>query len=373
MTLLLTIIVGECGLRLARVQFPDRYRHDARRGWALREGSEGWARAEGQSYVKISSAGLRDREHAVAKPADTIRIAVLGDSYAEAVQVPAEKAFWAEMERDLRSCPRLLGNDIEVLNFGVSSYGTAHELLTLQEVVWPYSPDLVLTAFLTGNDFADNSDILAHVTYGPFFHLREGRLELDLSRNTHPAYKRAWRWLLRVSRIAQVLQAARASRDAERSKHTADNDGEIGLYDQVYLPPKTTAWRAAWEVTEALLLAMHDEVTSHGAELFMVTLSNGIQVNPDAALRERYAHRIGSEDLFYPDLTIASFARSHGIETYTLAPELRRRAEQQRTCVHGFSNAIPCEGHWNEEGHRVAGQMMAKALCEGPLLRRQAP
>src|SRR2546426_8189504 len=44
---------------------------------------EGWYRKEGVSYVRINSDGLRDREHSKSKPADTVRVAVLGDSYSE--------------------------------------------------------------------------------------------------------------------------------------------------------------------------------------------------------------------------------------------------------------------------------------------------
>lgn len=71
---------------------------DEARGYALRPGMEGWFRKEGESYVRINSDGLRDRQHTKAKPENTLRIAVLGDSYAEALQVPMEQAFWAVME-----------------------------------------------------------------------------------------------------------------------------------------------------------------------------------------------------------------------------------------------------------------------------------
>ena len=35
------------------------------------------------------------------------------------------------------------------------------------------------------------------------------------------------------------------------------------------------------------------------------------------------------------------------------------------TCLHGFDNAKPCGGHWNVEGHRLAGELIAEAICRG--------
>jgi hypothetical protein len=118
-------------------------------GAALIPNTEGWWRREGEAYIRINSAGLRDREHAIAKPPNTLRIAILGDSYAEAFQVPMERAFWSVLERTLAGCQALNGQDVEVINFGVSGYGTAQ---TLRHRVWPYHPDIVVLAFAAGND-----------------------------------------------------------------------------------------------------------------------------------------------------------------------------------------------------------------------------
>ena len=81
------VLLCELVLRLAGISFPNYYRWDSELGSSLRPGAAGrWTR-EGGSFVRISSHGLRDREHAIDKPAGSYRIAVLGDSYAEAFQV----------------------------------------------------------------------------------------------------------------------------------------------------------------------------------------------------------------------------------------------------------------------------------------------
>src|ERR1044071_5818088 len=137
------LLIFEICLRAVGFTYPIFYEPDASRGYALRPGMQGWYRKEGEAFVRINSDGLRDREHTKEKPPETFRIAVVGDSYAEAFQVAQGAAFWSVMERRLQDCPSLGGRRVEVINFGVSGYGTAQELITLRERVWEYSPDVV--------------------------------------------------------------------------------------------------------------------------------------------------------------------------------------------------------------------------------------
>jgi hypothetical protein len=140
-SLCVALVLGELSLRLIDFSYPIFYTYDDTVGVALRPGAEGWNRSEGEAFIKISSDGLRDREHSRKKPPNTVRIAVLGDSMAEALQVPQEATFWSVVERRVRDCGEFGARDVEVLNFGVSGYGTAQELLTLRHRVSEYAPD----------------------------------------------------------------------------------------------------------------------------------------------------------------------------------------------------------------------------------------
>ncbi len=102
--LLFGCLVAEIALRIAGYSYPEFYQPDEARGYALRPNMEGWYRKEGAAYIRISSEGLRDREHEKTKPADTIRIAVIGDSYPEALPVAVEETFWSIMAKKLEQC-----------------------------------------------------------------------------------------------------------------------------------------------------------------------------------------------------------------------------------------------------------------------------
>src|SRR5438045_210272 len=157
LSILFALLVGEVGLRIIGYTYPEFYTTDETRGYVLRPCTQGWYRKEGEAYVSINCAGLRDREHTKPKPPGTLRVAVVGDSYPEALQVDVADAFWAVAERKLQACPALGGRNIEFINFGVSGYGTTQELITLEQQVWAYQPDIILLAVTTNNATTDNS------------------------------------------------------------------------------------------------------------------------------------------------------------------------------------------------------------------------
>ncbi len=384
--ILIGALIAEVTLRVAGFSYPEFYQPDAARGYALRPGMEGWYRKEGQAYVRINSDGLRDREHSKSKPGGTFRIAVVGDSYPEALQVAMEESFWAVMERKLSECGAFDGKKIEVINFGVSGYGTAQELITLRERVWGYSPDLVMLAVTTNNDISDNVRSLKKTNQIPYFVYRDGNLALDDSftrtssfwwRQSTPA--RVGRWFEDHSRLVQAIERAhhglKVWMAAKRTKPAPGqvkkgfaaapaSEDELGVDNVVYREPRDAEWNDAWRVTEELIAMMRDEVQSHGAKFLVVTLSNGIQVYPNPEGRESFLKRVDAKDLFYPDKRIGTFCAKEGIEVITLAPGMQAYADQNKAFLHGFGGSIG-QGHWNQLGHRVAGEMIAKELCVG--------
>ena len=402
-SVVVALLIFEVFLRAVGYTYPVFYQPDEARGYSLRPGMRGRYRREGGAYVRINSDGLRDREHEKRKPAGTLRVAVVGDSYAEAFQVEQERAFWAVLERRLGACPALAGRAAEVVNFGVSGYGTAQELITLREKVWDYSPDVVLLAVTTNNDVLDNSRALKLTDEIPYFVLRGDRLVLDDSfrqtagfRLRNSALNRLGRRLRDGLRFVQALHEAQgalksrldawrerrrlarergrepaAPADAGRPPPGGDAAGpdanapvdEPGAANMIYREPADDTWREAWAVTERLLAEMNAEVRGRGARFYVVTLSNGIQVYPDPAAREAFARRVGAADLFYAERRFRAAGEREGFAVYNLAPDLQAYADRHRVFLHGFGSQLG-NGHWNEAGHAVAGELLAQKLCE---------
>lgn len=375
------ILLVEVGLRIFGYSVPNFYRSDFYTGAALRAGAEGWWKKEGGAYIKINSEGLRDREHAKAKPPHTFRIAVLGDSYAEAMQVPVEDTFWAILERELQSCRLLRGRQVEVINFGVAGYGTAQELLTLRHRVWDYSPDLVILTFLSGNDLRNNVRALEQDPMRPYFVYQDDALLLDASfRETF-----GWRvrgallrnggdWLMDHLRSFQLLNEARyfikgrvtqmnqnaLASEIVQNEAKAQPQREVGLDTVVYLEPTDSVWKAAWRVTEGIIVQMQNEVREKNADFLVVTLTNGDQVNPDPEQRRAAAQSLGVPDLLYPERRMTVLGKREGIPILNLAEPFADYAERNKVYLHGFNNG---GGHWNSQGHHLAGKLIAEKVC----------
>lgn len=367
---LLALAAAEAGLRLAGVSYPPFYRPDAERGWALAPGARGLYTQEGRSRVAVSGAGLRDRELPREKPPGEVRVAVLGDSVVEALQVPEEAGLTSVMERALAGCAGLPAGtaSVEVLNFGVSGYGTAQELLTLRHRALAFAPDAVVLVFYAGNDVQNNSPRLEPNHRRPFFLPGEGGgLALDDSfrgRRGHrlrsgPLGRLAYGVLAR-SRLLQLL--------GHRWQHRGGGgEPPAGApapspADAVYRqPPPDPAWEEAWKVSEALIRRAAAASREAGARFLLVSASTGVQVHPEPELRRRFAAGLGVADLWGPERRLAALARRAGFEYLALGPPLAAEAARRGETLHlagGF-------GHWNEAGHRAAGRRVARELCRG--------
>lgn len=101
-------------------------------------------RKEGYARSFFNHDGLREGALTKAKPAGTLRIALMGDSLVEGLQVPINETFGKELERKLS---KDLAQPVQVINFATSGYSTAQEYMQLQKQVLGYAPDLVLVGY----------------------------------------------------------------------------------------------------------------------------------------------------------------------------------------------------------------------------------
>jgi len=370
------LAVGEVGLRMAGFAKPGFYTYDQYRGWVLRPGATGWDVKEGEAYVRINREGFRGPETSIAKPPGTLRIAVLGDSFTEAQQLPEDQTFSAVIARKLRDCAALGGRKVEVLNFGVNGYGTAQELMTLRHQAWQFSPDIVVLAVFTGNDIMNNSVTLETERCRPFYVYRDGEMVLAGPLWDSPVtrmqcmmrFESRLRFDTHESEVLRVIDGGwRAIKERLPGKHHRHHEtagSELGINDVIYKPPVDPAWREAWRVTEGEIAQMNREVKARGAAFLAVTLSTGIQVWPDPAVRDQYMERLGVKDLWYPDLRIGALGDRDGFPVLVLAQPMQAYAENHHVFLHGFKNTKPGEGHWNELGHRLAGELIGARLCQ---------
>ena len=151
------LIVAELTLRVSGYTSPLICVPDPELGWFHTPGDVFDWKVEGRTRrIRINSHGLRDTEHPYEKPPEVRRVLLLGDSFAEALQVDLEESVGKRLEHLLNERNRDGTHPYEVINGGVNGFGTDNELLFFRREGRKYESDLVLLAFYLGNDLRNN-------------------------------------------------------------------------------------------------------------------------------------------------------------------------------------------------------------------------
>ena len=376
---LVSVGLVELALRLLGPGSPQLYRADALTGYALRPGARGRWTQEGNARFSINRQGFHDRDWTPAPPAGTLRIAVMGDSFTEALQVEEGDAWVRRLPAALAAttpCPLLAPypGGAETLNFGVGGYGTGQSWLTWQRDARPLRPRLVLHAIYFENDLRDNLVGGSATAAAPTFHWRDGALVIDNSFRARADHRfrmsplgQATSWLLAHSRLLQLVKEARdrlrpaAGAECPATGCSAFPLGSDGT--RLYGPDGGDL-EAGWPVLEAILLRWNQEARDAGSTLVVTSLTTPPQLWPDAAERDRQARR-HQLDWLRPEKRLARFLASHNIPYLPLAPALQQQADGKGLVAHGFAGQKPGPGygHWNQDGHRAATAALARQLC----------
>ena len=357
-SLSVSLLLAEGALRLAGIRFPAFYTVDSERGYALRPGADGrWTR-EGNGQVRVNSAGFRAPEVSLHPPEGVLRVAVLGDSFTEALQVDEQATWVYQLQSRLNGashCKLLSASagQVQLLNFGVGGYGTGQELLTWRHLAIRYRPDLVILAIYPGNDITDNEPTAK--SDRPVFRLgSDGELKLDNSFRQQTATR--WRLslpgqllesLINRSRLLQLLNEAKNRLAAQRTSPRS--------MPPTAPPPPPQASEEAWAITDALISQLNQEVRAQGAKLLVVSTSSPEQVWPRP-------HQRPSRP-FAQEQRLAALLAARRIPYLALGPILQRQADEQGLTLHGFAGQAPGEGHWNPTGHRLAAAAIEPWLC----------
>lgn len=308
--------------------------------WRLRPGVR-YTGGNGEE-VAVNSHGLRDPERPREKPPGVRRVLVLGDSFTFGSAVGQEEPYSRRLEG-------LLGPGVQVVNGGVPRYSTVQEArwLVVHGLLW--EPDALVLGFFVGNDPWENLT----GTRGQDLRVEDGEL-VDRPK----AERSRWRRLRNQSHLYRLLKdlpslvgdRLRGVTSLERKyrDHEADRMA-------VCLRQEPASWVEAWARTREALLGIR--AAAGDRPIVLLAIPDEFQV--DAALRQAVCAQAGRPeadfDLDRPQRRLADLARELGFELVDPLPELRALT------VAGRRLYVPCDSHWNGEGHRVAAEALARS------------
>jgi lysophospholipase L1-like esterase len=304
---------------------------DAELGWRATENYqyEGTRNSfDGKPYaVKISQNRHGFRmfgQHSSGKP----RVFVIGDSFTQATAVSDEKTYYAVLSRLL---------DVEVFAYGGGGYGTLQEWLIFDRYFDSLKPDLVLWQFST-NDFINNSPELETASrinnngmIRPYW-VNHG-IDYILPKQTMVNLRL---FALQYCRICYVALSRLDRLFADKLKATVETETSPG-------GSADTAFRASVDITAEIMRMARRRAGSIPIVGFIVGLGQPYGPEYEAGFKE-ISHRL---KIFLLD----------DVEPAVLA------AEQKGIVVRAEDGA-----HWNESGHRIAGEAIAAGLTKSCLL-----
>ncbi len=328
-------------------------------GFFHRAGAAGWIETpEFTTYVSFNSRGLREREIAPDKPAGTYRVLVLGDSFVEGAQVPAEDTLTRRLEEILSD--QMSGRPVQVINAGNAGFGTAQELLFLEHDGVTYAPDLVVLVYFIDNDLPDNGYRVARdrkldTTRRPFF-VPDGQGGITLRPGAAPPPDQfaGVRQLLRRTVSYNLIENFLLWHEAREQEQA-----QIGKNRPTYLTNPPDEWEEAWWVTEQLLGRVQQRSSEMGAEFVVVAAPSYFQVNADAwrwlvggDTRERNRYEVD-----VPNRRLAQIAERQGLRLLDLLPATQPVQDS------GGALYFPADGHWTSAGHAFAAGQIADYLA----------
>lgn len=304
---------------------------DPRLGWHNTPDMEDTPLIDNQFFhYRHNREGMRYRE---VGPKHGYRVAVLGDSF-----------IWGWLVNDGERFTDLIEQQdhIEMLNFGVTAYGTVQEYLQLPEVI-SHKPDLVILAFCVTNDFFDSVTNYGYHRYRPYASLEHGRLVLKgqpvprkkdgVSLRHVPDWvlTRAL-WMLMVQRWFD-FDSMLADRASPHAKWPLE--GMTGLNAKgVYTVPRTGDMRKAMAIETALLRKMKEELATQGIEFVVFEVQASDDIGRPAAVD-----------------ALRTVTKDAGVRLLMMPPM-------------GREDFRPADPHWNTKGSRKVADYLGPIIEE---------
>ena len=313
----------------------------------------------------FNSDGFRDDEFKVEKDVDVFRIAVLGDSFEEALQVELadtwQKVLMRKLEGDLK-------RKVEVYNFGVSGYGTDQEWLTLKEKVWKYKPDLVILAF-TANDIGDAFKNKLVVFKGDELYLMKPDERLKGNRLGSFARRTyIYHMLIRAGsanvfgkRIIEKVRTKVLGFPKEEKFFLSDAQLVQGPFEIVASqnnPPNEVL--EGWRIVKALIWDMKKQADENGAKFLVTVNVSKMQIIPSDWEKLRDLYQIDPVDSspFEISKVLGDFLHDKSIDFYDPIEDAKTWYSEKGD-LHYRQDA-----HYNRNGHLFMGESTARFVID---------
>ena len=336
-------------------------------GWRKTTGANvSYVRRDYRSSFRINAHGLRGPERSLPKPAGTLRVLALGDSFVEAFMVSDEEMVTTQIEWRLRA---RLGCPVEVLNGGTVGYSTDQEYLFYRDVGHRFGADIVIL-FTYHNDLPPLVRDRYHAFPKPILSFEEAPPKVanepvpvyraESAPPTAPAAPAGLHLLEfvkdRIERGSARTYNRLASWGVWEPLRVLPANEEINLYRSPPMGHLNPVWSAyTWTLDSLKRLT-----ASHQSGLVVAYIPSRMEVNdPDYEITEaRYGVTPSTFDRSAVSDRINSITGRFDIPFIDLTPALKRATGTFRPVY------FATDSHWNARGQAAAGVAAADFLVD---------
>lgn len=349
-------------------------RYDRLLGWdGLENAEDDFEWLDTRHHVKQNRFGYRGSEYEFQRTKKR-RIVVLGDSFTWGFGVDDNDIFTSIIEKKTQF-------SVELVNLGVSGYGSDQEFLLWLKKGYLWKPDDIILMITIVNDPWEN---LVSTAYGypkPLLKLRkDGKLVLtntpipqrdtpwNKPKESYKIERHGWVYsLLTKSAFANlfitVISENRTVRNYMESKHLIPSrspgyDWEYPLYLTILDKESYKAWNLFFKIISAL----NSSVRAKRARLSIVIIPSIIQIYPElwnGFLKRSSIPKGIHMDKEAPNRRIVKWCQDNDIKVIDLLPALTNAGKGNPYLYY------PINLHWTRDGHNVVSEILLHELQLG--------
>lgn len=308
------------------------YRYDPRIGRTFLNNAEYTLLTEGFAMGNINSYGYIGPAYGTEKPANSLRIALIGDSFIEGFQHFDRNHFRAILEKELREKYNI---NAEVMNFGKFGYNLLDMYSNYENYIKNYKPDITLF-------FVSNLDLVeAPERDGmPYPYVKDDSLKIFYYEDTGSSRP----WFLSMNKMGMISPTVQMIRNGI-NLHRRGETMRI-IFDKFYDPFDAKRYEEENAGSADAPAPVHTKILEE--------------------LSRSKANIIVHRDKYNMNEDMKNMLYGSGINVIELNDTLRNTGQE------GFNPYLwkhsGKEGHWNPQAHEIIGKFLARKIA----LRRKS-
>lgn len=303
------------------------------------------------SKVSFNSEGFRDIQHDVANTLNNTRIVFLGDSFVDGMEVDFQDTFHQILSKQLE---QQNPGKYEILNFGMSMFGTGQEMKVFETYAQKYNPNIVILFFFPGNDVTDNSNTDPNE---PGFYLENGEIKerAFVEKKYSPlSYFIADHFKSTVFIRNEILTA----------QGIINSKKDLALIiPEIYKKEYSTKTKQEWQLTIAILQKIAKDTKESGARFILVEVPDKLQMDKKYRDNAFALYPNVSEDGYdfvKPSSIVEDFCKTENISCLQLYKKFQEGA---KIGIHPAAYYYVHDGHWNSLGNKAVADQLKSYLA----------